>query len=51
MEKRFGMQLSKSNREGEVAPSFTLKDENGRGVRLEDFTGNWLLLVFHRHLA
>jgi hypothetical protein len=48
---RFGMQLSKSNKKGEVAPSFTLKGENGREVRLEDFAGNWLLMVFHRHLA
>ncbi len=45
------MHLNKSNRKGELAPAFTLKDENGREIRLKDFAGNWLLLVFHRHLA
>jgi cytochrome oxidase Cu insertion factor (SCO1/SenC/PrrC family) len=51
MKMRCVMQLSKSNKKGELAPSFTLKDENGREVRLEDFAGSWLLMVFHRHLA
>jgi peroxiredoxin len=43
--------MSLGNRTGERALAFTLSDENGRGVRLEDFKGSWLLMVFHRHLA
>ncbi|MGB3210703.1 MAG: redoxin domain-containing protein [Desulforhopalus sp.] len=39
------------SRTGEKALAFSLKDENGGTVRLEDFKGNWLLMVFHRHLA
>jgi peroxiredoxin len=49
MKMRFGMQFS--NRKGEQAPSFSLKGEDGREIRLADFAGNWLLMVFHRHLA
>ena len=39
------------SRTGERALAFTLKGEDGREIRLEDYTGNWLLMVFHRHLA
>jgi peroxiredoxin len=46
---RFGMPLG--NRTGEKALAFTLSDENGGEIRLEDFKGSWLLMVFHRHLA
>ncbi len=39
------------NRTGEKALAFTLKGEDGGEIRLADFTSNWLLMVFHRHLA
>ena len=47
--KGFGMSLG--SRTGEKALAFTLNDEDGREIRLDDFSGNWLLMVFHRHLA
>jgi peroxiredoxin len=43
--------MSLGNRTGEKAFAFTLKDEDGRETRLDDFKGSWLLMVFHRHLA
>lgn len=46
---RTGMTLG--SRKGEKALAFTLKDELGREIRLDDFQGSWLLMVFHRHLA
>ena len=33
------------------AADFALPDTAGHIYRLEDFRGEWLLLVFHRHLA
>jgi peroxiredoxin len=33
------------------AVAFELRDANGSIHRLEDSAGNWLLLVFHRHLG
>ncbi len=36
---------------GQVAPSLAVTDHKGCEVRLEEFRGSWLLLVFHRHLA
>ena len=36
---------------GQEAPSLAVTDHKGREVRLEEFRGSWLLLVFHRHLA
>ena len=39
------------SRIGKPAVPFELKDTDGHSVRLEDFVGNWLLLVFHRHLG
>ena len=36
---------------GQLAIPFILQDEKGRDVRLEDFLGSWLLIIFHRHLA
>ena len=33
------------------AVPFALPDPSGRLYRLGDFTGSWLLLVFHRHLG
>lgn len=40
-----------NNKVGQEVPSLAFKDITGREVRLEQFKGNWLLLVFHRHLA
>ena len=36
---------------GRHAPQFALPDADGRIYRLADFRANWLLLLFHRHLA
>lgn len=36
---------------GERAVPFELPDASGVVHRLEDSAGNWLLLVFHRHLG
>ena len=30
---------------------FTLPDSTGRIHQLQDYRGNWLLMVFHRHLG
>ncbi|MFQ5732217.1 MAG: hypothetical protein ACE5KM_09700 [Planctomycetaceae bacterium] len=38
-------------RVGTAAVPFQLEDAEGNSHRLEDYTGRWLLLVFHRHLA
>ena len=35
---------------GAPAADFQLPDTEGRGHRLADYRGVWLLLVFHRHL-
>ena len=35
---------------GTVAPDFELPAATGEMVRLSDYAGVWLLLVFHRHL-
>ncbi|HYB12406.1 MAG TPA: hypothetical protein VEG67_02975 [Myxococcota bacterium] len=35
---------------GSPAVPFSLQDTTGAWHRLEDYTGKWLLLVFHRHL-
>jgi peroxiredoxin Q/BCP len=34
-----------------LAPDFELSDTEGRTHRLADYAGQWLLLVFHRHLG
>ncbi len=36
---------------GQVAAPFELQDTTGKVRRLGDFAGQYLLLVFHRHLA
>ena len=32
---------------GEEAPGFTLNDQTGRGVRLADLRGKWVVLYFY----
>lgn len=39
------------NLAGTVAYSFNLPDTNGIFHQLADFSGSWLLMVFHRHLG
>lgn len=36
---------------GKPALSFNLPDSTGVMHQLADFRGNWLLMVFHRHLG
>lgn len=36
---------------GDLAVPFALPDAEGRLHHLEDYSGHWLLLVFHRHLG
>jgi peroxiredoxin len=36
---------------GKPAPPFRLGDIDGRIHLLEEYRGNWLLMVFHRHLG
>jgi len=33
---------------GQIAPDFTLKDQNGKDFRLSDERGHWVLLFFYR---
>lgn len=40
-----------SDRTGQPAIDFSLPDAQGSVHMLADYDGNWLLLVFHRHLA
>ncbi|RIK80097.1 MAG: hypothetical protein DCC68_11675 [Planctomycetota bacterium] len=39
------------SRVSQKAVDFALADTAGTIHRLSDYTGRWLLLVFHRHLA
>ena len=39
------------HQDGVPAFPFELKDHEGNLHRLEDFQGNWLLMVYHRHLG
>lgn len=36
---------------GKHAVDFALKDATNSVHRLQDYAGDWLLLVFHRHLG
>ena len=36
---------------GDAAVPFELPDTAGRVHRLSEYSGGWLLLVFHRHLG
>ncbi|MDP6423831.1 MAG: hypothetical protein QGG14_03760 [Planctomycetota bacterium] len=40
-----------TGRENKPAVDFALPDASATVHRLADFTGRWLLLVFHRHLG
>jgi len=33
---------------GQIAPDFTLKDQDGKDFRLSDQRGHWVLLFFYR---
>jgi len=39
------------NRIGEEAEPFELSDVHGNVYRLADYRGDWLLMMFHRHLG
>ncbi len=39
------------NLTGKPAVPFELRDSDGRNHSLSDYSGSWLLLVFHRHLG
>lgn len=39
------------SKNGQAAIDFSLPDTRGETHRLADFSGDWLLLVFHRHLG
>jgi len=36
---------------GKRAPEFELIDTNENAHRLDDYSGDWLLLILHRHLG
>ncbi|MBI2478135.1 MAG: redoxin domain-containing protein [Planctomycetia bacterium] len=40
-----------SSSAGKSAVEFELKDPSGAVHRLRDYAGQWLLVVFHRHLG
>jgi len=39
------------NLTGKPAITFRLRDSDGRSHQLENYKGNWLLMVFNRHLG
>jgi hypothetical protein len=39
------------NFEGQRAIPFNSCDVDGNTIRLDNYQGNWLLMVFHRHLG
>jgi peroxiredoxin len=39
------------NKEGTPAVPFTFRDTAGKIKQLKDYSGSWLLMVFHRHLG
>lgn len=43
--------LMSTPRLGDEAVPFSLLDTEGRRHELTDYRGQWLLLVFHRHLG
>ena len=43
--------LIRENFEGKQAVGFNFLDINGHIIRLGNYQGNWLLMVFHRHLG
>ncbi len=43
--------ISSMDLTGKPAVDLALKDSQGSEHRLQDYRGNWVLLVFHRHLG
>jgi len=41
----------KVNLVNQPAVPFKLQDSSGKIHQLSDYTGSWLLMVFHRHLG
>lgn len=39
------------NRVGQLAIPFSFNNNQAKEVCLDDFKGDWLWMVFHRHLA
>ncbi len=39
------------DRTGEKADQFVLTSQSNKRVKLSDFRGEWLWMVFHRHLG
>jgi thioredoxin-dependent peroxiredoxin len=37
-----------SSASGQIAPDFTLKDQDGKDFKLADQRGHWVLLFFYR---
>ncbi len=48
---RLIMESDMESRVGKPAAPFALSDSNGQVRRDTDYRGNWLLMVFHRHLG
>jgi hypothetical protein len=36
---------------GKTAIPFNIRDSEGHSHNLESYKGNWLLMIFHRHLG
>lgn len=45
------MSIGEQNSTGSAAVPFELRDAHGGVHRLEHYRGEWLLLMFHRHLG
>jgi len=39
------------SKEGTPAVPFAIRDAAGKIRQLQDYSGSWLLMVFHRHLG
>ena len=47
----FRVRSDMTNLEGKPAPLFSVTDTRGKVHCLEDYRGQWVMLVMHRHLA
>jgi peroxiredoxin len=45
------MEYTMKDLTGKPAVPFNLRDSEGHTHHLENYKGNWLLMVFHRHLG